>query len=164
MASLVIWAPFAFKMTVRNEALVDGSPPPSRAATSSWRAILLNTLARALSAAPFLCLIVAHLEWPDMGLSPFRTDRAWLGGESVVLQEHLVQACVWRDLWMEGRDHDVPLTCENRHVIVRGQHLYVGAGRLYLRCPDEHRVERTIQPGHRDVGLEAVDLAAPLTA
>ncbi len=39
-----------------------GSPPPSRAATSTWRISLAKSLPRALSVAPFLCLIVAHLE------------------------------------------------------------------------------------------------------
>jgi hypothetical protein len=28
----------------------------------------VNTLPRFASAAPFLCLMVCHLEWPDMGL------------------------------------------------------------------------------------------------
>jgi hypothetical protein len=26
------------------------------------------------SAAPFLCLIVCHFEWPDMGKTPGKTD------------------------------------------------------------------------------------------
>ena len=34
----------------------------ARAATSIWRASFAKSLPRALSAAPFLCLIVAHLE------------------------------------------------------------------------------------------------------
>jgi hypothetical protein len=29
----------------------------------------VNTLPRLASSAPFLCLIVAHFEWPDMGTS-----------------------------------------------------------------------------------------------
>ena len=62
MASLVICAAFAFCTAVRSVGLASGSPPPARAATSSWRASLLNSLPRALSTAPFLCLIVAHLE------------------------------------------------------------------------------------------------------
>ena len=37
-------------------------PPPSRAATSMARRSLENILPRAASAAPFLRLIVAHLE------------------------------------------------------------------------------------------------------
>src|SRR5579872_7102250 len=51
---------------VRRLALAAGSPPPSRAATSTWRINLAKTFARALSLAPLRCLVVAHLEWPDM--------------------------------------------------------------------------------------------------
>jgi hypothetical protein len=71
MRSLFICAAFALSTMVRSVALLVASPPPSRAATSSWRAILANTLARRASAAPFLCLIVAHLEWPDMSVAPW---------------------------------------------------------------------------------------------
>ncbi len=56
----------AFWYIVRSVALLSRSPPPSRAATSTWRMSLAKSLPRALSAAPFLCLIVAHLEWPDI--------------------------------------------------------------------------------------------------
>src|SRR5436190_1721179 len=48
----------------RSDALVVVSLPPSRAATSTSRMSLANVFARAASAAPFLCLIVAHLLWP----------------------------------------------------------------------------------------------------
>ena len=43
-------------------ALLAGSPPPFLAATSNCRESFAKTLPRALSAAPFLCLMVAHLE------------------------------------------------------------------------------------------------------
>src|SRR5579863_10339490 len=56
----------AFWYIVRNDALVSTSPPPSRAATSTWRMSLAKTLARALSLAPLRCLVVAHFEWPDI--------------------------------------------------------------------------------------------------
>ena len=39
----------------------------ARAATLNSLMIRVNTLPRLASAAPFLCLIVCHLEWPDMG-------------------------------------------------------------------------------------------------
>ncbi len=52
----------AFWYMVRRVGLASGSPPPSRAATSTWRISLANSLPRALSWAPFLCLMVAHLE------------------------------------------------------------------------------------------------------
>jgi hypothetical protein len=56
----------AFWNIVRSVGLASGSPPPSRAATSTWRSTLANSLPRALSVAAFLCLMVAHLEWPDI--------------------------------------------------------------------------------------------------
>ena len=67
----------ADNMTVRNVAFEFGSPPPSRAATSSWRAILAKSLPRLASAAPFLCLMVAHFEWPDIVQTSWRTSRNW---------------------------------------------------------------------------------------
>ena len=56
----------AFWYMVRSVGLASRSPPPSRAATSTWRISLAKTLARFASVAAFLCLIVAHLEWPDI--------------------------------------------------------------------------------------------------
>src|SRR5579875_168142 len=61
----------AFWNIVRSVGLLSGSPPPSRAATSTWRISLAKSLPLALSAAPFLCLMVAHLEWPDMLVSSY---------------------------------------------------------------------------------------------
>src|SRR5918996_4317736 len=52
---------------VRSRGFFSGSPPPLRAATVNSLMIRVNTLPRLASAAPFLCLIVCHLEWPDMG-------------------------------------------------------------------------------------------------
>src|SRR4051794_3022346 len=43
-----------------------GSPPPTRAATSTFLISLANILPRLASMTAFLCLVVAHLEWPDM--------------------------------------------------------------------------------------------------
>src|SRR5438067_9704079 len=43
-----------------------GSPPPWRAAMMIARLSLLHSLPRLASTAPFLCLIVAQWEWPDM--------------------------------------------------------------------------------------------------
>ena len=52
----------AFWYIVRSVGFMSRSPPPWRAATSTWRISLAKSLPRALSAAPFLCLMVAHLE------------------------------------------------------------------------------------------------------
>ena len=43
-----------------------GSPPPMRAATVSSLMSFVKSLPRFASRAPFLCLIVAHFEWPLM--------------------------------------------------------------------------------------------------
>jgi hypothetical protein len=49
-------------MAVLSRGLAFWSPPPNRAATVISFMDLLQTLPRFASAAPFLCLIVAHLE------------------------------------------------------------------------------------------------------
>src|SRR5262245_49168178 len=46
-----------------------GSPPPCRAAMMMARASLLHSLPRLASMAPFLCLMVAQWECPDMAVS-----------------------------------------------------------------------------------------------
>src|SRR5882672_5730703 len=43
-----------------------GSPPPVRAATSMFLISLAKSLPRLASTTAFLCLVVAHLEWPLM--------------------------------------------------------------------------------------------------
>ena len=43
-----------------------GRPPPVRAATSTFLISLANSLPRLASTTAFLCLVVAHLEWPLM--------------------------------------------------------------------------------------------------
>src|SRR6516225_10058945 len=64
-----------------------GSPPPWRAAMMMARLSLLHSLPRLASMAPFLCLIVAQWEWPDMAspsqmrvLSEPRTQRSGVSG------------------------------------------------------------------------------------
>ena len=67
MLSAGMLTALASAMIVRSRGFESGSPPPPRAATLSSLMIRVNTLPRFASAAPFLCLIVCHLEWPDMG-------------------------------------------------------------------------------------------------
>src|SRR4051812_39588214 len=66
MLSAGMLACFASAMMVRRRGFMSGSPPPCRAATVSSLIRRVNTLPRLASAAPFLCLMVCHLEWPDM--------------------------------------------------------------------------------------------------
>ena len=49
---------------------MSGSPPPPRAATVSSLMSRVKILPRFASSAPFLCLIDAHFEWPDMSKLP----------------------------------------------------------------------------------------------
>src|SRR4051794_29984262 len=56
----------AFWIASYSVGLPAGSPPPVRAATSMFLISLANSLPRRASTTAFLCLVVAHLEWPDM--------------------------------------------------------------------------------------------------
>src|SRR6476620_6443790 len=51
---------------VRSRGLASMSPPPLRAATVNSLMMRVKIFPRLASAAPFLCLMVCHLEWPDM--------------------------------------------------------------------------------------------------
>src|SRR5919202_6187963 len=55
---------FAFWMASYRVGLPAGSPPPVRAATSMFLISLAKSLPRLASIPAFLCLVVAHLEWP----------------------------------------------------------------------------------------------------
>src|SRR5512139_1354838 len=54
----------AFWMASNSVGLPAGSPPPTRAATSTFLISLANILPRRASMTAFLCFVVAHLEWP----------------------------------------------------------------------------------------------------
>src|SRR6059058_4613474 len=70
MARLMLSAGMLFDlasaMMVRSRGFMSGSPPPARAATVSSLMRRVKILPRLASSAPFLCLIEAHLEWPDI--------------------------------------------------------------------------------------------------
>src|SRR5688500_17795028 len=66
MVSFVMFAPYASETALRGRALASGSPPPVRAATAISLMSFVKTLPRLASSAPFLCLIVCHLECPDI--------------------------------------------------------------------------------------------------
>src|SRR6266705_216715 len=73
-----MFAALAARLAVRRRGLVFGSPPPMRAAMLISRMIRVNTRPRFASVAPFLCLIVAHFECPDMTHPRlFHVTRAW---------------------------------------------------------------------------------------
>src|SRR4029453_12869044 len=58
----------AFWIASYSVGLPAGSPPPVRAATSIFLMSFAKSLPRLASTTAFLCLVVAHLEWPDIGL------------------------------------------------------------------------------------------------
>src|SRR5690242_17028427 len=56
----------AFWIASYRVGLPAGSPPPVRAATSTFLISRANSLPRLASTTAFLCLVVAHFEWPDI--------------------------------------------------------------------------------------------------
>src|SRR5215468_12635694 len=66
MLSAGMFSALAAAMAVRKRGLPSGSPPPLLAAMVISLIRRVNIFPRLASSAPFLCLIVAHLEWPDM--------------------------------------------------------------------------------------------------
>src|SRR3954463_234139 len=85
----------ASAMMVRSRGFMSGSPP-LRAATVSSLMMRVKSLPRLASAAPFLCLIVCHLEWPDIRKLPGKTRKKTAdlnmppgaGGSSLRRQDH----------------------------------------------------------------------------
>src|SRR6266571_6726331 len=67
MLSAGMLTDLAFSTAVRRRGFELGSPPPRRAAIDISRMILVKILPRLASRAPFLCLMEAHLECPDIG-------------------------------------------------------------------------------------------------
>src|SRR4051795_2717540 len=65
---------FAFWTASNSVGLPDRSAPPVRAATSMFLISLAKSLPRLASMPAFLCLVVAHLEWPLTG-SPHHRRR-----------------------------------------------------------------------------------------
>src|SRR5271167_5197317 len=76
MARLILsagmFSALAATMAPRRRGLPSGSPPPDLAAMVISLMRRVKILPRLASVAPFLCLIVAHFEWPDMGVSSSR--------------------------------------------------------------------------------------------
>src|SRR5580704_11157333 len=67
--SILSFGMFSFlpaRIAVRRRGLELGSPPPMRAAMVISRITLVNARPRLASVAAFLCLMVAHLECPDI--------------------------------------------------------------------------------------------------
>ena len=67
MLSAGMFSDFAARIAVRSRGFISGSPPDFAAIEISLIR-RVKILPRLASSAPFLCLIVAHFEWPDMGI------------------------------------------------------------------------------------------------
>ena len=68
-----------------------------------------KSLPRFLSAAPFLCLMVAHLEWPDIGSPLAYACPQPLGPGEGPVQEFPVNTVVLGQFGMEGGHEGGPL-------------------------------------------------------
>src|SRR4051812_427676 len=68
MLSLGTDCDFALAIASASVGLPVGSPPPVRAATSIVLISFAKSFPRLASTTAFLCLVVAHLEWPLMTL------------------------------------------------------------------------------------------------
>src|SRR5271163_2541262 len=66
MLSCGMFSALAAATAPRSRGLASTSPPPWRAAMVISLIRRVKILPRLASSAPFLCLIVAHLEWPDI--------------------------------------------------------------------------------------------------
>src|SRR5215471_17923758 len=75
MLSVGILTALASVMAFLSRGLPSGSPPPIRAAIVISLMSFVKARPRFASIAPFLCLILCHLEWPDIDLSLNRQTR-----------------------------------------------------------------------------------------
>src|SRR5690242_5751043 len=107
---------------------------------------LAKSLPRLASIAAFLCLVVAHLEWPDMSPSirRFVCTPSGSSGRAHQVHEHAVHPAVAADLGMERGRHQGALTdrddpTRGRAVLHPGQHLDVVVHSLDPGGPDEDR-------------------------
>src|SRR5579863_4734347 len=107
-----------------------GSPPPVRAATSTFLISLANSLLRLASTTAFLCLVVAHLEWPLMN-SPC----------SSTFVDHFdkqrVHPGVSRQLRVEGRRQPPGIPNGDATACHLCEHLHILSGALDDRRADE---------------------------
>src|SRR5882757_3649290 len=102
MARLILsagmFSALAATMAPRSRGLVSGSPPPFFAAMEISLIRRVKIFPRLASSAPFLCLMVAHFEWPDMcylcSLAGFVKPRPFAQDEALrTLAEHPSIAC-----------------------------------------------------------------------
>ena len=71
-----------------------------------------------------------------------------------------MHAVVVGEFGVKRGSHDGSRAYEHRGAVVLGEHFDVGADSRDARRADEHGVKRRVKTAQRNVGLEAVDLAA----
>src|SRR5262245_5708335 len=141
-----------------------------RAATSMFLMSFAKSLPRLASITAFLCFVVAHLEWPDICLSPSRnpslkrTPEILQGPRGPAASHHVheerVHPVVAGEFGMERGGEGSSLAHGDDMPFVPGQHLDVGADRLHPGSPDEDALHRiAVDPGDVDRGLEGLVLA-----
>src|ERR1700722_17240927 len=86
-----IFSALAATMAPRRRGLESGSPPPFFAAMLISLIRRVKILPRLASSAPFLCLIVAHFEWPDMA-----RPRIYLDWREIRLVEGITSCLIIR--------------------------------------------------------------------
>ena len=70
---------FAFAIASKSVGFPSTSGPPLREATSIALMSFAKFFARRLSMTAFLCLVVAHLEWPDIGTPQSNNSEKFVG-------------------------------------------------------------------------------------
>src|ERR1700722_6421779 len=81
-------AALASVTALRRRGFMSGSPPPVRAAIMISLIMRVNAFPRLASVAAFLCLIVAHLECPDMVKTSSSRELSCFAGEPNRLEYH----------------------------------------------------------------------------
>src|SRR3954454_12710868 len=151
MLSLGTELDFALAIASARVGLPAGSPPPVRAATSTFLISFANSLPRRASTTAFLCLVVASL-WCSLTKCPLSR-----------LFQHLLEqpmhAQVIRKLGMECSSKQGPLSYDDNLTVAAAQNLDLAAGRLHPRSTDEH-AWRGATSGPFDRPFERVDLTA----
>src|SRR3954464_6173357 len=143
---------FAFWMASNRVGLPSMSTPPMRAATSMFLISFAKSLPRLASITAFLCFVVAHLEWPDICLSPSRnpskqrTPEILQGLGRTVRAHHVdeqgVHAVVAGQFRVERRGERVALTHGDDVALVLGEYLGLGTHGLDPGGADENALYR----------------------
>src|SRR5438270_6651132 len=142
MLSLGTEFDFALAIASASVGLPAGSPPPVRAATSTFLISFANSFPRRASTTAFLCLVVAHLLCPLIA----RRSRLRLLHD---VDEQGVDPRVAGQLRMERRRQQWPLAHGDDSrccplPVDRGEGGDVAAAPLDPRRPDEHTVHRPV--------------------